>query len=150
MFAAFVLAVALQSSPEAEVEAVIDRLHQSASTADGQTYFDLFTPDARFIGTDAAERWSLSEFRAYATPHFDAGRGWTYRSVSRTMTIAPVECRCIAWFDEVLENEAYGVTRGSGVLRLTEGGWKIEQYVLSFAVPNDKARAVVDIIRKAD
>ena len=40
-------------------------------------------------------------------------------------------------------------TRGSGVLRLTEGGWKIEQYVLSFAVPNERARAVVDAI-KAD
>ena len=53
------------------------------------------------------------------------------------------------YLDEVLDNDAYGTTRGSGVLRLTEDGWKIEQYVLSFAVPNDKARAVVDVI-KAD
>ncbi|MFN3353938.1 MAG: nuclear transport factor 2 family protein, partial [Brevundimonas sp.] len=38
-------------------------------------------------------------------------------------------------------------TRGSGVMRLTDDGWKIEQYVLSFAVPNDRASAVVDAIR---
>ena len=47
-------------------------------------------------------------------------------------------------------NESYGETRGSGVLRLTGDGWKIEQYVLSFAVPNDKARQVVEVIRGAE
>ena len=41
----------------------------------------------------------------------------------------------------------YGRTRGSGVLRRTEDGWKIEQYVLSFAVPNDRASAVVQAIK---
>ena len=45
-----------------------------------------------------------------------------------------------------VEVDSYGVTRGSGVLRKTRDGWKIEQYVLSFAVPNDKARAVVEAI----
>ena len=133
----------------APVERVLDGMHAAASAADGAAYFDSFTPDARFIGTDATERWSLPEFRAYAMPYFSQGKGWTYRPVSRTVSMAPIECRCIAWFDEVLDNDAYGTTRGSGVLRLTEGGWKIEQYVLSFAVPNDKARAVVGVI-KAD
>jgi hypothetical protein len=33
------------------------------------------------------------------------------------------------------------------VLRLTDDGWKIEQYVLSFAIPNDSAAAVVAVIR---
>lgn len=32
-------------------------------------------------------------------------------------------------------------------MRLTDDGWKIEQYVLSFAVPNDKADAVVALIK---
>ena len=54
----------------------------------------------------------------------------------------------MAWFDEVLDNDAYGALRGSGVLsrRGAGGAWKIEQYVLSFAVPNDRARAVVGLI----
>ena len=40
-----------------------------------------------------------------------------------------------------------GETRGSGVMRLTDDGWKIEQYVLSFAVPNAAADAVVEAIK---
>jgi hypothetical protein len=133
----------------APVNRVLDAMHAAASVADGEAYFASFTADGRFIGTDATERWSLSAFRAYAMPYFSQGKGWTYRPTARTVTIAPIDCRCVAWFDEVLDNDAYGTTRGSGVLRLTEDGWKIEQYVLSFAVPNDRARAVVDVI-KAD
>lgn len=144
LFAALALAAA--PNPETEVAQTLDALHAAAARADGETYFDLFTPDARFIGTDATERWTLTEFRAYAEPHFARGRGWTYTPVERTVTLAPIQCRCIAWFDEVLDSDSYGVTRGSGVLRRTPAGWRIEQYVLSFAVPNDRARAVVEAI----
>jgi len=135
------------SDPVVEAEAVIDRMHQAASRADGPAYFALFTPDARFIGTDATERWTLEQFKAYAEPHFARGQGWTYRPHDRVATLAPGDCRCIVWFDELLDNDAYGLTRGSGVLRRTEDGWKIEQYVLSMPIPNDKARAVVDLIQ---
>ena len=134
-------------TPEQDVGVVLDRLHEAAAEADGDAYFALYTPDARFIGTDATERWSLEEFRAYAEPHFSQGRGWTYAPTARTVTIAPIECRCVAWFDEVLAHASYGVLRGSGALRLTDDGWKVEQYVLSFAVPNDDAEAVVGVIR---
>jgi hypothetical protein len=135
------------AAPDAAVAAVIDRMHAAASAADGATYFAQFTSDARFIGTDAGERWSLDAFRAYAEPYFARGQGWTYVPQDRVVTIAPIACRCLAWFDERLDNASYGETRGSGVLRLTDDGWKIEQYVLSFAVPNDVARDVVTVIR---
>jgi uncharacterized protein (TIGR02246 family) len=143
---ALTLAAVLQTGPdpaEGEIAAVLDRLNAASTAADGTAYFALFTPDARFIGTDATERWSMAEFRAFAEPSFARGRGWTYTPHDRVITVAPIACRCVAWFDEELENAGYGQTRGSGVLRLTEGGWKIEQYVLSFAIPNDKASAVV-------
>ncbi|MDY6924206.1 MAG: nuclear transport factor 2 family protein [Pseudomonadota bacterium] len=146
LVAALALAVAPPGTPEEDVAATIDALHVAAANADGGTYFGLFTEDARFIGTDAAERWTLAQFRAYAEPYFARGQGWTYRPVERTVTMAPIECQCIAWFDEVLDSQSYGVTRGSGVLRKTDAGWKIEQYVLSFAVPNELARAVVEVI----
>jgi uncharacterized protein (TIGR02246 family) len=136
-----------ESAPEEAVGAVLDRLHETASAADAEAYFALYTPDARFIGTDATERWSLEEFRAYAEPHFSQGRGWTYAPTARTVTIADIDCRCVAWFDEVLVHASYGTLRGSGALRLTDDGWKVVQYVLSFAVPNDDAEAVVDVIR---
>jgi hypothetical protein len=140
----------LSASPETDVEAVIDRMHQAASRADGQDYFNQFTPEARFIGTDATERWSLTAFRAYAEPYFARGRGWTYVPRERTVTIAPIGCRCVAWFDEILDNESYGQVRGSGVLSLTDDGWKIEQYVLSFTVPNDRADDVVAAIKSEE
>ena len=148
---ALTLALALQADPavEAEIGAVLDQLNVASTAADAPAYFGLFTPDARFIGTDASERWSLAEFRAYAEPYFARGKGWTYDPGARVITIAPIDCRCVAWFDEELINASYGVTRGSGVLRKTEAGWKIEQYVLSFAIPNDKADAVVAAVRGA-
>ncbi|MBU1326187.1 MAG: nuclear transport factor 2 family protein [Alphaproteobacteria bacterium] len=144
---AAVLLLALPADPEtAAVEAAIDRMHAAASAADGPTYFAQFTADARFIGTDATEHWPLADFRAYAEPYFARGRGWAYVPRDRVVTIAPIDCRCVAWFDEKLTNSAYGDLRGSGVLRLTDDGWKIEQYVLSLSVPNDRAGRVVEVI----
>src|SRR5688572_28375711 len=90
------------SAAEAEVAAVLDRLNAASTAADGASYFSLFTPDARFVGTDAGEHWSLAEFRAYAEPHFARGRGWSYPASERTITIAPIGCRCVAWFEEKL------------------------------------------------
>ncbi|WP_339929097.1 nuclear transport factor 2 family protein [uncultured Brevundimonas sp.] len=151
LIATLMLTAAPQTADTAEqaaVSIVIDRMHAAASRADGADYFAQFTPDARFIGTDSGERWSLVAFRAYAEPFFARGQGWTYVPHDRVVTIAPIACRCVAWFDERLDNASYGETRGSGVLRLTDDGWKIEQYVLSFAVPNDAARDVVALIRQ--
>lgn len=139
------------AAPEAvQVAAVLDRLNMASTSADSAAYFGLFTPDARFIGTDATEHWTLPQFRAFAEPYFARGRGWSYPATERKITIAPIECRCIAWFEEKLTNTSYGETRGSGVLRLTDDGWKIEQYVLSFAIPNDKSDAVVAAVRGTD
>ena len=54
-----------------------------------------------------------------------------------------------AWFDETLDHASYGVLRGSGLLRRYGVGddWKIEQYVLSLAVPNDLASPIARIIK---
>jgi hypothetical protein len=142
---------ALAQDPETvAVGAAIDRMHVAASEADGPAYFAQFTADARFIGTDATEHWPLAQFRAYAEPYFARGQGWTYVPRDRVVTIAPIDCRCVAWFDEKLTNASYGDLRGTGVLRLTPDGWKIEQYVLSITVPNGSSRAVVEAIRGSD
>ncbi|WP_312598818.1 nuclear transport factor 2 family protein [Brevundimonas sp.] len=155
MFTALIAALALSQSAtaaptaEAQVASVLDRLNQASSTADEATYFSLFAPDARFVGTDASEHWTMAQFRAFAEPWFKQDSAWSFPATSRTITIAPIDCRCIAWFEEKLDSPSYGETRGSGVMRLTDDGWKIEQYVLSFAVPNDKADAVVALIKGA-
>lgn len=133
------------AAPEREAARVLDDLHRLASLADGEAYFALFAPDAVYIGTDASERWSVAEFRAFAEPYFSKGRGWTYVVSERHLTAA-ADGRTV-WFDERLENASYGECRGSGVLVLGPGGWRIAQYVLSLPVPNELARDLVERVR---
>jgi hypothetical protein len=130
---------------EAEAAATLDRMHQAAAQADGATYFAQFSDSARVVGADASEHWDIGAFKAYAEPLFARGQGWTYRPYDRTLIVSGD----VAWFDEKLDNDSYGALRGSGLLRRTgpEGEWKIEQYVLSFTVPNDRARAVAALIK---
>jgi hypothetical protein len=127
------------------VEAVLDRFHEAASKADGPTYFALFAPEGIFIGTDATERWTVDEFRAYAAPYFSKGRGWTFVPKVRHVQVSPQGD--VAWFDEILESESYGVCRGSGVLRRAGDAWLICQYHLTIPVPNALAHEVVKMIR---
>jgi len=134
-----------QAADQAAIAAVLDRLHAAAAAADGRAYFDLYTPDAVFIGTDATERWTLPEFRAYAEPIFSQGRGWTYRPRSRQIILGP-DGRT-AWFDELLDSESYGTSRGTGVLLQTPEGWRVAHYALSFPIPNDLARDITARIR---
>jgi uncharacterized protein (TIGR02246 family) len=119
----------------AAIDEVLDAFHDAASRADGDLYFSLFAEDAVFIGTDATERWSVDEFRAFAEPYFSEGRGWTYTKTERHVYVAADGLT--AWFDEMLWNDNYGTSRGTGVLVLTENGWRIAQYHLTFPIPND-------------
>lgn len=126
---------------------VLDDLHDAASKADADRYFALFAESAVFLGTDASERWTLEQFKAYAKPHFDAGRGWTYlpRPDSRHIEVRGDA----AWFDELLDNAKYGQCRGSGVLlKHPDGRWLIAQYNLSVPIPNDLLPDVAQMIRQ--
>lgn len=133
---------------EAAVHAVLDALHDAASKADGPRYFALFDESAVFLGTDASERWSITKFREYAEARFATGKGWTYRVKSRHVSISPAGDA--AWFDEMLMNDKYGECRGSGVLLLREGGWKVAQYNLLAPIPNDMLPEVARLIRAFD
>ncbi len=133
------------SQDEADIGRVLDALHLAASRADGPAYFDLYTPDAVFIGTDAGERWTLPEFRAYAEPVFSKGKGWTYRPRTRSVVLGPGGRT--AWFDELLDSESYGTSRGTGVLLRTPQGWRVAQYALTFPIPNDLAKDLTARIR---
>ena len=141
---------AADTPEETAAAATLDAVHKAASEADGPTYFDLFTPDAVYIGTDVTERWTLAEFRAFAEPYFARGRGWTYTPRSRSLTLAPLDCRCVVWFDEALDSESYGTSRGTGVLvRGEDGRWRVALYALTFPVPNALARDMTARIRAA-
>jgi len=127
-----------EQTDDAAIDSQLDQLHQMASQADFDAYFALYAPNAVFIGTDAGERWTIDEFRAYAEPHFSAGRGWTYRTIERHI----MGEGAVRWFDELLWNEKLGPCRGSGVMVKVGDEWLVSHYVLSLAVPNQIAGEV--------
>jgi ketosteroid isomerase-like protein len=131
--------------PKVHIARAIDDFHDAAAKSDANRYFEHLTKDAVFLGTDASERWTKPEFEAFARPYFDEGKGWTYTSTTRHITLAPGKTH--AFFDELLENEHYGTCRGSGVLRLEDGRWRIAQYNLSIPIPNALTKDFVGRIR---
>jgi hypothetical protein len=135
-----------QSSGEAREQIVreLDDFHDAAARADEARYFGHFADGGVFLGTDATERWDVAAFRAYAHPHFAKGKAWSFRGVNRHLTVRGET----AWFEEDLETANLGPARGSGVLTLQGGQWKIEQYVLSITVPNEKFKSVKELLEK--
>ena len=128
------------------IDALIDGLHQDAHEANFQTYFDRYSVDAIFLGTDKTERWTIEEFKAYAKPAFADGHGWTYTLVERSWEGSGN----IRWFDETLFNKKLGHCRGTGVVQLINGEWKIAHYSLTMLVPNAIAEDVGSQTREVD
>lgn len=129
------------------IASTLDAFHTAASKADFNGYFSFFAPEGVFLGTDASERWTVEEFKAYAKPSFDKGQGWTYSAIDGKRFITIAADGRTAWFDELLRNEKYGTCRGSGVLRRVGDDWLIAQYNLAFMIPNDTAKDVVALIK---
>ncbi len=146
----FVLAQAVhaQSDEETAVAAVLDDLHEAASEADGERYFNLYADNAIFLGTDITERWTIDAFKTYAQARFDQGTGWTYTPQSRHLYFSPD--KKTAWFDEILHNERFGECRGTGVLVKVGDAWKIAQYHLTVPIPNALLYKVVEMIKEEE
>ena len=128
------------------IDALLDGLHQDAHEGNLQAYFDRYSSDAVFLGTDKTERWTMEEFKAYTKPAFADGHGWTYAVVERNWE-GGADTR---WFDEILFNEKLGHCRGTGVVQLINGEWKISHYALTMLVPNAIAADVGSQTREAD
>jgi ketosteroid isomerase-like protein len=129
------------------VNTAMDNFHAAASASDEERYFGLLAPNAVFLGTAAEERWAGKDYRAFVHSYFSRGKGWTYTPSSRSVEIA--DDGRTAWFDERLQNEWYRECRGTGVLQLHGSDWKIEQYNLTFPIPNELASEIVARIRES-
>lgn len=128
---------------ERAVNAVLDDWHLAASEADFDRYFRYFADDESiFMGTDATERWTVTEFKAFAKPYFERGRAWDFTPVSRNVMFS--ENGKVAWFDEKLDTPNLGPSRGTGVLVLTTDGWRIAHYNLTVPIPN----AIMDSVKQ--
>jgi len=118
------------------VVAELDDWHAAAARADEARYFGHFAKDAIFLGTDATEHWDLAAFRAFAHPHFEKGKAWSFRATKRTIRFAADGQS--AWFDEDLDTPNLGPARGSGVLVREDAHWKVTLYDLSTPIPNER------------
>ena len=134
-------------SIEEEIDATLEAWHKAASDADFDTYFGLMTTDSYFLGTDATENWQYEEFKAYAKPHFDKGKAWSFSTLDRNIFTHTGEET--VWFDEHLDTQM-GICRGSGVMKKVGEQWKIAHYVLSIAVPNENVSTLTAIKKEWD
>lgn len=131
----------------AAIASVIDDFHDAAAHGDKDRYLGHMTDDAVFMGTDEWERWPKEpEFRDYVSSRFKDGSGWNYRSVERKLQVA--DSADLAWFDEVVYSEKNGRFRGTGVLLLHDGEWKIAHYAMSFLVFNENWTEVIELSKK--
>ena len=151
LITAFLPAVSAANETEVDVvgaiAAVIDDFHDAAEQGDKQRYLGHLTEDAVFQGTDEWERWPKNpEFSDYVDSRFENGRGWSYRSVERSIRLA--ESAGVAWFDEVLFSERNGRFRGTGVLVRQAGKWKLAHYAMSFLVFNENWDDVIELSKK--
>lgn len=130
-----------------KINIMLDSFNRAAAKADYNAYFNFFTDDAIFTGTDATERWNKKEFMIWAKPFFDRGRAWSFTSMGRHIYFDSTGT--IAWFDELL-NTQMKICRGSGVVVKNGPDWKVEQYILSATIPNGIMDAVVKMKASAE
>lgn len=123
-----------------QINIMLDSFNKAAAKADYNAYFNFYTADAIFTGTDATERWDKNAFMKWAKPIFDKGRAWSFTALERHIYFA--KTGNLAWFDELL-NTQMKICRGSGVLVKEGNDWKVQQYILSTTVPNEQLDSVI-------
>lgn len=130
-------------SQNAEVGGFLDRWHLAAARADSATFFGSMADESIYIGTDATERWTKSEFISFAAPYFRRGKAWDFKPYDRDLHFTADGQH--VWFSELLTTWM-GICRGSGVAHKTDNGWQIDQYHLSVTVPNDAIRDFIKLV----
>lgn len=123
-----------------QIAAMLDSFNIAAAHASFEQYFNFFTDDATFNGTDATENWDKTAFMSWAKPHFDKKQTWNFTSLQRNIYFG--QHSDIAWFDELLQTQMK-LCRGSGVVIKQNNQWKVQQYVLSATVPNTVLDTVI-------
>ena len=83
-----------------EINALLDNWHLAATNANLEAYFSVLDDKAIYIGTDASEIWTKSEFYNFCKPHFIKGKAWDFKAYDRNIYFS--EDRKTAWFNELL------------------------------------------------
>jgi len=131
--------------PSILIHRLMDNWHHAAAVADEDVFFGSMTEDGIYLGTDDSERWLRDDMAKWADPYFQKETAWSFTAKDRELYFA--EDGSTAWFEERLDTWM-GPCRGSGVVKLTDEGWKIAHYNLAMLVPNDKVESYLKIIGK--
>lgn len=134
-----------QNTDKIIINNLINQWHKDAAITNGDSYFELMTDDAIYIGTDDTEHWTKEQFQSFSMPYFDAGKAWSFTATERNVFFSTD--KKVAWFDELLDTWM-GVCRGSGVMEKLHGKWKLKHYHLAVTVPNDDINEVIKVISK--
>jgi hypothetical protein len=126
----------------AQIASMLDSFNVAAANADYNRYFNFYTEDATFNGTDATENWDKAAFMVWAKPFFDKKKTWNFTAIARNIYTG--KYADIAWFEELL-NTQMKICRGSGVVVKVGNDWKVQQYVLSTSIPNAVLDSVIKI-----
>ncbi|RUA10846.1 MAG: hypothetical protein DSY82_04325 [Flavobacteriia bacterium] len=148
----FLLLISISSAAQNKnkklINQTLDQWHKDVADSNFDNYFNAFTKDAVFIGTDANEIWNVEEFKSFSKPYFDKKNTWVFKPLKRNIYFS--DDQKIAWFDEILDTWM-GICRGSGVMKKEKNGqWKIAQYVLSVTVPNDNTKEIIEVKKTND
>lgn len=125
------------------INTLLDAWHNAAATADEDTFFNTFTHNSIYIGTDPGEHWKASELKEWSKKYFERESAWDFKPYDRHIFFS--KDGKTAWFDELLKTWM-GTCRGSGVLEYHNGEWKLAHYHLAIAVPNDKTQDYIKLL----
>lgn len=135
LFSILLFARPLVAQDYALFDDYIDQWHLAAAKADYTLYFELMDEAFVFLGTDPTERWTKAEFSDYCRPYFNKGKAWDFKPMERHWEGDPESG--IIWFDEILDTHM-NTCRGSGIMKLVDGEWKLVYYNLTVLIENEK------------
>lgn len=127
------------------MDAKMNKWHQDVAVFDYAAYFDFMSEGFIYLGTDPTERWTKTAFGEFCKPYFDRKSTWDFKTNWRNWYFS--EDQKVAWFEESL-NTQMEECRGSGVLILENGVWKIAHYNLSVVIENEKMKRFIKLRRK--
>lgn len=140
---------------EDEIRNLLDIFHTSAATSSYEQYFNCFTENGCFIGTDGTEYWPREQFQEYCLPHFqNTTSAWIYLPIPGKRHLYPFNSQSgdhpiLVSFDELLRsNSLDSELRGSGTIVWNEmtRKWEILSYYLSFPIPETVGSRVAKLI----
>jgi len=135
-----------RKDPTIEINTLMDNWHKAAATADEKVFFgSMGKEDATYIGTDASERWTKTEFETWSKKYFEQDKAWDFTPIERQIHFSV--SGETAWFNETLDTWM-GICRSSGIVERVGEEWLLQHYHLSVTLPNELVKGFLELIEK--